>query len=397
MAGERSTHHQRRPPDVEEALSSMLWTPYERSSTDNSSEDEDERLLQRDLKSSFTSFCTDYATNTAYATLDTEYVTFIPTSMAASTTVNALQLSDLTSTAATTCYFAAAAETFYEPLENVATPLVPLSSSALVLNTRTQAITNYSNDDSTLKMNTEHYPENRYYHKLSGTTNDNITYPRTSPNVGTAATRQSNKRSLHSRYAAISSLTKWWSPMANAATNSSTDNRSAVTIAETSSMTAPISSLTSSSAAIVKQPPSYESLYATTKSSHHNKHQHLHLFKPMSNTLKANVTSITQTRSLTETTAEMIMQQQQPGEQQHQQHLTNTSTNAYYDAESHFVRSFTDDFIVESFKWVPSGVQNRLTQCSTLKQFRNFAADTSALKLSLSNTFTVRPNNDNQD
>lgn len=345
MAGERSIHHQRRPPDVEEALSSMLWTPYERSSTDTSSEDEDERV-PKDLKSSYVSFCTDYTANSTYAALDTEYVTFIPTSMATSTTANAPELSDFTSAAATTCYFTAAAETFYEPLANVATPLVPLSSSSLMLNTCTPAITNDCNDDNTLKMNAAvHYSENPYYRKLSSTGNDNITY--THPeNATPGAARQSNK-SLHSRYAAISSLTKWWSPTSNIATNSGSSSRSATTIIESSSIMAPISSLTSSSNGIVKQPPSYESLYATTKLSHHNKHQHLHLFKPMLNTLKANVTSITQTRrltDLTETTAEMMIMQQQ---QQEQQRSTNVSTNAYYNTESNFVRSFTDDFIVE--------------------------------------------------
>ncbi|KAL9917542.1 uncharacterized protein ACN427_000292 isoform 2-T2 [Glossina fuscipes fuscipes] len=350
MAGERSVHHQRRPPDVEEALSSMLWTPYERSSTDTSSDDEDERI-QRNLKSSYVSFCSDYTANRSFAALDTEYVTFIPTSMATSTTANPHELSDLTSAAATTCYFTAAGKSFYEPLANVATPLVPLPYSSVVLNTRTPAVTNYCNDDSTLKMNgAAHYCEHPYYHKASSTGNDNISYTRTE-NATPVATRQSNKP-LHSRYAAISSLTKWWSPPANTATNGRSSSRSAATITESSSIMAPISSLTLSSNGIVKRPPSYESLYATTKSSYHNNHQHLHLFKPMLNTLKANVTSITQTRpltDLTETTAEMmiIQQQDEQQQQQEQQRRANISTNAYYNTERHLVRSFTDDFIVE--------------------------------------------------
>ncbi|XP_039956233.1 serine-rich adhesin for platelets [Bactrocera tryoni] len=41
MSTDRTFTHQRRPPDVEEALSSMLWTPYERSWTDSSSDEDD--------------------------------------------------------------------------------------------------------------------------------------------------------------------------------------------------------------------------------------------------------------------------------------------------------------------------------------------------------------------
>lgn len=37
----------RRPPDVEEALSSMLWTPYQRTSTDTSDEDDADTSVDR--------------------------------------------------------------------------------------------------------------------------------------------------------------------------------------------------------------------------------------------------------------------------------------------------------------------------------------------------------------
>ncbi|XP_067629381.1 homeobox protein 2-like isoform X2 [Eurosta solidaginis] len=45
MNAERGFLHQRKPPDVEEALSSMLWTPYEHTSTDSSS-DEDDQIIR---------------------------------------------------------------------------------------------------------------------------------------------------------------------------------------------------------------------------------------------------------------------------------------------------------------------------------------------------------------
>ncbi|XP_018788845.1 PREDICTED: uncharacterized protein LOC108968937 [Bactrocera latifrons] len=41
MSTDRTFPHQRTPPDVEEALSSMLWTPYERSWTDSFSDEDD--------------------------------------------------------------------------------------------------------------------------------------------------------------------------------------------------------------------------------------------------------------------------------------------------------------------------------------------------------------------
>ncbi|XP_017471086.1 PREDICTED: putative uncharacterized protein DDB_G0277255, partial [Rhagoletis zephyria] len=50
MNDERGFHHQRRPPDVEEALSSMLWRPYERNSSDSSSDEEDQKGRTKRLR-----------------------------------------------------------------------------------------------------------------------------------------------------------------------------------------------------------------------------------------------------------------------------------------------------------------------------------------------------------
>ncbi|XP_028900629.1 uncharacterized protein LOC105219129 isoform X2 [Zeugodacus cucurbitae] len=52
MSTDRTFQHQRRPPDVEEALSSMLWTPYERSCTDSSSDEDDGRDSAKRLRKS---------------------------------------------------------------------------------------------------------------------------------------------------------------------------------------------------------------------------------------------------------------------------------------------------------------------------------------------------------
>lgn len=54
---ERNHHqHLRRPPDVEEALSSMLWTPYERTPSDSSSSDDDDVKLNNRLQKSQNSY-----------------------------------------------------------------------------------------------------------------------------------------------------------------------------------------------------------------------------------------------------------------------------------------------------------------------------------------------------
>jgi len=58
--GSGGTHRQR-PPDVEEALSSMLWTPYERTPLPSSSEEEaeeedDDERLNRQLRKSHSSY-----------------------------------------------------------------------------------------------------------------------------------------------------------------------------------------------------------------------------------------------------------------------------------------------------------------------------------------------------
>ncbi|CAD6998656.1 unnamed protein product [Ceratitis capitata] len=60
MSGERTFQHSRRPPDVEEALSSMLWTPYEPTSTESSS-DEDDRCRINRLHKSHSSYDRRYA------------------------------------------------------------------------------------------------------------------------------------------------------------------------------------------------------------------------------------------------------------------------------------------------------------------------------------------------
>lgn len=52
MSTDRTFQHQRRPPDVEEALSSMLWTPYERSCTDSSSDEDDRRDQAKRIRKS---------------------------------------------------------------------------------------------------------------------------------------------------------------------------------------------------------------------------------------------------------------------------------------------------------------------------------------------------------
>lgn len=55
----------RRPPDVEEALSSMLWTPYQRTSTDSSEDDETDTKTEHKENSK-----SKMATNDLYATAD---------------------------------------------------------------------------------------------------------------------------------------------------------------------------------------------------------------------------------------------------------------------------------------------------------------------------------------
>jgi len=59
--GLASGMHRQRPPDVEEALSSMLWTPYERTPLPSSSEEEaeeedDDERLNRQLRKSHSSY-----------------------------------------------------------------------------------------------------------------------------------------------------------------------------------------------------------------------------------------------------------------------------------------------------------------------------------------------------
>ncbi|XP_054739357.1 uncharacterized protein LOC129245300 [Anastrepha obliqua] len=56
MNADRSFSHQRRPPDVEEALSSMLWTPYERTTNDSSSEEDERRERAKRLRKSHSSY-----------------------------------------------------------------------------------------------------------------------------------------------------------------------------------------------------------------------------------------------------------------------------------------------------------------------------------------------------
>ncbi|XP_069963952.1 uncharacterized protein [Bactrocera oleae] len=56
MSTDRTFPHQRRPPDAEEALSSMLWTPYERSWTDSSSDEDDRRDQANRLRKSYSTY-----------------------------------------------------------------------------------------------------------------------------------------------------------------------------------------------------------------------------------------------------------------------------------------------------------------------------------------------------
>ncbi|XP_065368857.1 probable serine/threonine-protein kinase DDB_G0282963 [Calliphora vicina] len=353
---QNSHHHhqqQRRPPDVEEALSSMLWTPYERASTTDTSSDDDDEQLQRQLKKSksqydYTSVPTTIPPLTppppplpSLASLGqspslppthfpltpthltpTNIVAYITaaTPARAATTAAAVAATSLIST--TSAYYTT--EDLCDP--SVTTPLVPFSN--LMLNAHTAATPNHNrllntaitaehddddeiDEDDDVNLNVDVDVDDTFNDVYN---NENTLAATSSSMMMMSSYQQKNRISYPSTYGRIPNLTKWWST-SNAATTqqlqptpvpSTTHQQSAVESTPAAAVTLlppppPQPPTTTLTVETNKQPPSYESLYKKhplrpLRQRQHRLNKHLNLFKPVLETLKANVTTITQGR-----------------------------------------------------------------------------------------------------
>ncbi|XP_059225002.1 uncharacterized protein LOC106080903 [Stomoxys calcitrans] len=368
-------HSQRRPPDVEEALSSMLWTPYERASnTDTSSEDEDEQLHRQQLRKSKSQY--DYtsiptippsptppspkimmpAANATTTTSTSSLVAYIATP----TRIVALQPAPTTLQVPVAASFVAtsdclrsgggAATTTYYATEDlcdasVTTPLVPFSSS-LVLDANSgnlaamptpsaltdEVLAGTSATSHLLAVAVEDAHNNCYPNESTLASNATM-----ATSFASSLESHKNRFSSYPSYGRLPGFSKWFSSyysssssnnQANAtpmpAPHSITNDNATVTLPASSSsssssaqmcssgIAAPMASANtamSTSASEAKEPPSYESLYSKQQQQQQQQQQqrrrrsataitrhskHLNIFKPVLETLKANVSTITQ-------------------------------------------------------------------------------------------------------
>lgn len=415
---QQQQQQQRRPPDVEEALSSMLWTPYERASTtDTSSDEEDEEQLKCQLKKSksqydYTSVPTTIPPLTPpppLASLPTSLCTLRPSSVqhslppahatpaniVAYITTSPLAIPPAVATAATAATSLVSSTNAYYTAEDlcdpsVTTPLVPFSN--LVLNATTPnnsrlqnaatSTTGYDNGGDLDHVNVEEHADadadadgdddddgdggdvifntNDDFSDVFGNGN---TFAATSSfpmmTMMMSSSKKKNRISYSSSYGRIPSLTKWWSTSsATSAPAITTPAAAAATLISSTSSTT-----TTQTEGTTKQPPSYESLYKKQTSrplrQRHRLNKHLNLFKPVLDTLKANVTTITQTRftALQRTDHNRVsnIQRTQPANVVRETALTTTTAgevatdiNCGTDSTSYnLVHSFTDNFLHE--------------------------------------------------
>ncbi|XP_075166501.1 uncharacterized protein LOC142238680 [Haematobia irritans] len=391
MATKRATnyghsHSQRRPPDVEEALSSMLWTPYERASnTDTSSEDEDDlhhhsAMHRQQLRKSKSQY--DYTSVPTIpppspipspsprimrpASAVTNLVAYIPTPTHLVNLPPAPPVPPIVATS--NCLLAIAAEptsSYYGTDEicdaSVTTPLVPFSSLVLgaqhghltavtgpeeLVAAATTTTTTMGNSSHLIAVAVEDAHNNCYPNESTLASNNSNGNNNNTMSSSFAASLESHKnRCSYPSYGRIAGLSKWFSSSSSSNSHSSTtansnslpaphpssstNNTATVTLPASSSSSMPSSSSSPSSgiagsmplanmtmtttASEAKEPPSYESLYSkqqqqqqkqehqrtrrrhVTRIARHSS-KHLNIFKPVLETLKANVSTITQGR-----------------------------------------------------------------------------------------------------
>uniref|UniRef100_A0A1I8M7G1 Uncharacterized protein n=1 Tax=Musca domestica TaxID=7370 RepID=A0A1I8M7G1_MUSDO len=331
--GHHTQHQQRRPPDVEEALSSMLWTPYERASvTDTSSDDEDELLNRhQQLRKSKSQY--DYTsiptippsptpTPTPLMLPAANIVAYIPTP-------THHQVVTLPPGVATSTYYAATAEDICDA--SVTTPLVPLSG--LILDAGNGHLTTMAaaadeilaSSNSTVIAVAVNDAHTTCYPPAPLATANESTLANDDGDMSssfTASLENHKNRFSFTSYGRITGLNKWWPSSHSSNSNGIATatlpppiSSSPAQIAEASvlgssalgSSTATTALTAANTPAEPKEPPSYDSLYSkaqqrqqrrlhrhATTTSHHGKH--LNIFKPVLETLKANVSTITQGR-----------------------------------------------------------------------------------------------------
>ncbi|XP_073845485.1 uncharacterized protein [Musca autumnalis] len=334
--GHHTQHQQRRPPDVEEALSSMLWTPYERASiTDTSSDDEDELLNRhQQLRKSKSQYdYTSIPTIPPSPTLTPTPLMLPATNLVAYIPTPTHQVVTLPPGVATSTYYAATAEDICDA--SVTTPLVPLSS--LILDAGNGHLTTMAAADELLAssnstviavaVNDAHttcYPPTPAPLPPLHTSNES-TLANDMSSSFTASLENHKNRFSFASYGRITGLNKWWpsshssnsngitatatsSPPISSSAASPLDEAAVLSPSGIGSSTASTALAKSTRPAEPKEPPSYDSLYskaqqrqqrrqqrrAATTTSRHGKH--LNIFKPVLETLKANVSTITQGR-----------------------------------------------------------------------------------------------------
>lgn len=246
MTNERSTHayhYHRRPPDVEEALSSMLWTPYERPTTDSSTDDENDTGIRGFVKSK--SFH-DYQHQSRWPHSLTE--------------------------CGHVCYWSD--DKTYDPW-----------SDANTINTTVPSI-----NSNEIAARIWQHPRPLSATVSSGCCRNRCYKPRVAPTIP-----DTNTNSSYAHFQpTFSSLTKWWSTYSSASgvqtpatttvpMSSMASSSCSATYTHTSVSLSTVSLSTCSSLPAMammagdEQPPSYESLFVQPRKQRH----HLHLIRPV--------------------------------------------------------------------------------------------------------------------
>ncbi|XP_061398488.1 uncharacterized protein LOC133334208, partial [Musca vetustissima] len=419
--GHHTQHQQRRPPDVEEALSSMLWTPYERASiTDTSSDDEDELLNRhQQLRKSKSQY--DY---TSIPTIPPPSPTPAATPLMLPATANIVayiptpthQVVTLPPGVATSTYYAATAEDICDA--SVTTPLVPLSS--LILDAGNGHLTTMaaaaddilaSSNSTVIAVAVNDAPHTPCYTPapvpVLSTTNDSTLANDMSSSFAASLENHKNRFSFTS-YGRITGLNKWWPTSHSANSNNATptlpppppissSSLCSSPLAEATvlspsgigSSTATTTLAVSVAPAEPKEPPSYDSLYSKAQqrqqrrlhrhaATSRQRAKHLNIFKPVLETLKANVSTITQGRfasissSSSSSSAALLSRPDNRSRlnannnpSNHNIRRSNMPNNSLghgnnpcnsitgadvspdHTTETHLVHSFTDDFLTE--------------------------------------------------